>query len=85
MKACSHKTNSGFTPLVFTVRYHCQFPLSVPHSTLFVYIDFHIDILTALQIQIKMFFVPFNLSNWTSVKILLVLGSKKKGPWRVSF
>ena len=78
MKACSHKTNSGFTPLVFTVRYHCQFPLSVPHSTLFVYIDFHIDILTALQIQIKMFFVPFNLSNWTSVKILLVLGSKKE-------
>ena len=50
----------GFTPLVFTVRYHCQFPL----STLF-YIDFHIDILTAMQIQIKMFFVPFNLSNWT--------------------
>ena len=52
----------GLTPLVFTVRYHCQFPLS---SLLPPYIDFHIDILTAMQIQIKMFFVPFNLSNWT--------------------
>lgn len=45
--------------------FHGSLPLSIsPISTLF-YIDFHIDILTAMQIQIKMFFVPFNLSNWT--------------------
>ena len=58
--ASSHKTNSVWHPLFSRFVTIVNFPYRLPP-----YIDFHIDILTAMQIQIKMFFVPFNLSNWT--------------------